>query len=46
MGIHRSDYMVHVDSTGGAKRGLLQVEFNTISVSFACLSAKVGQLHK
>ena len=41
LGIHRSDYMVD-DKT----KRLLQVELNTISSSFACLSARVTRLHQ
>jgi glutathione synthetase len=41
LGIHRSDYMV--DSFTNR---LLQVELNTISASFACLSARVSRLHR
>lgn len=44
MGIHRSDYMLHEE--GEAILGLRQVEFNTISVSLACLAAKVSGLHR
>lgn len=40
LGIFRSDYLID-DKTKAVK----QVEFNTISVSFAGLSSKVGELH-
>ena len=41
LGIHRSDYML--DGESGA---LLQVEMNTISVSFASLGALVSRAHR
>lgn len=41
LGIHRSDYMV--DGESGA---LLQVEMNTISVSFASLGSLVARAHR
>lgn len=39
--INRSDYMV--DEPSG---GILQVEINMISASFACLSTQVAKLHR
>ncbi|AGO12837.1 AaceriACR284Cp [[Ashbya] aceris (nom. inval.)] len=41
LGVFRSDYLLDAD-TGELK----QVEFNTVSVSFAGLSTKVGAVHK
>ena len=41
LAVHRSDYMV--DTVSGR---LLQIELNTISSSFACLSARVTRLHR
>eukprot|EP01102_Stenamoeba_stenopodia_P005562 TRINITY_DN16319_c0_g1_i1.p1 TRINITY_DN16319_c0_g1~~TRINITY_DN16319_c0_g1_i1.p1 ORF type:complete len:462 (+),score=117.64 TRINITY_DN16319_c0_g1_i1:47-1432(+) len=43
LGLHRSDYMLHQPEDGVAIP--LQVEFNTISSSFANLSAKATHLH-
>lgn len=43
LGIHRSDYMMHEEC---AQCLLQQVEFNTISASFACLSSRVTALHR
>jgi glutathione synthase len=43
LGLFRSDYMAHVESTGAPS--LKQVEFNTISASFGGLSALVRELH-
>jgi glutathione synthase len=40
LGVLRSDYMLH--EPGGAMRGLLQVELNTISSSFGSLGTKVN----
>lgn len=48
LGIHRSDYMLHepqADSANDTQR-LLQVELNTISSSFACISSLVSDLHR
>lgn len=47
LGIHRSDYMLHepqADIPNDYQR-LLQVELNTISSSFACISSLVSDLH-
>ena len=44
LGIHRSDYMMH--DVGTASENILQVEFNTISAAFVCLSSKVAALHR
>ncbi len=44
LGIHRSDYMMH--DVGLPTESILQVEFNTISASFGCLSARVAELHR
>ena len=44
LGIHRSDYMMH--DVGKPSENILQVEFNTISASFGCLSSKVSALHR
>ncbi len=44
LGIHRSDYMMH--DVGKETENILQVEFNTISSSFGCLSSRVSQLHR
>jgi glutathione synthase len=54
LGIHRSDYMIHVPRTnnvqdeGETKKepNILQVELNTIAASFGCLSTKVSQMHR
>ncbi|KAF2866543.1 hypothetical protein BDV95DRAFT_504752 [Massariosphaeria phaeospora] len=47
LGLFRSDYMVHSDSSGsGTSLGLKQVEFNTIASSFGGLSSQVSNLHK
>jgi glutathione synthase len=45
LGIHRSDYMLHVkgDSVSAA---LKQVEMNRISAAFGALSTLTGQLHR
>ncbi|CEG46252.1 glutathione synthetase [Plasmopara halstedii] len=48
LGLHRSDYMLHepqIDSAGDSQR-LLQVELNTISSSFACISSLVSDMHR
>jgi hypothetical protein len=41
LGLHRSDYMLD-KATGG----LLQIELNTISSSFAALGTQVSRLHR
>jgi glutathione synthase len=47
LGIHRSDYMMHVTPEGGWDgAGMLQVEFNTISASFGVLSSRVAAMHR
>lgn len=48
LGIHRSDYMLHepqADIPSDSQR-LLQVELNTISSSFGCISSLTSQLHR
>lgn len=48
LGIHRSDYMLHepqADIPNDSQR-LLQVELNTISSSFGCISSLTSQLHR
>ena len=46
LGLFRSDYMIHVDSTGANPTPeIRQVEFNTIASSFGGLGAKVSELH-
>ncbi|SCV73872.1 BQ2448_6302 [Microbotryum intermedium] len=48
LGLFRSDYLIHapIGSSEATPPGIKQVEFNTISASFGCLSTKVTQLHK
>ncbi|KAL6706696.1 Glutathione synthetase [Coniothyrium glycines] len=47
LGLFRSDYMVHQDTTQSATvTGLKQVEFNTIASSFGGLSSQVSSLHR
>ncbi|EOA89173.1 Glutathione synthetase [Exserohilum turcicum] len=47
LGLFRSDYMVHQDSSQARpSSGLKQVEFNTIASSFGGLSSRVSALHK
>ncbi|KKY20660.1 putative glutathione synthetase [Diplodia seriata] len=47
LGLFRSDYMVHLDPSGGdAKPQIKQVEFNTIASSFGGLSTQVSALHR
>jgi glutathione synthetase len=47
LGIFRSDYMRDSRSvSAGSKQEWKNVEINTISVSFAALSSKVGELHE
>ena len=45
MGIHRSDYMLHLGKSDN-KYHIKQVELNTIASSFASLSTKVAALHR
>ncbi|ORY17659.1 hypothetical protein BCR34DRAFT_621826 [Clohesyomyces aquaticus] len=46
LGLFRSDYMVHSDSSASTSSlGLKQVEFNTIASSFGGLSSQVSKLH-
>ena len=40
LGLFRSDYLLHTDNT------IKQVEFNTISASFASLAVKTSELHR
>ncbi|CAI5701487.1 unnamed protein product [Peronospora effusa] len=47
LGLHRSDYMLHepqTDKSSDSQR-LLQVELNTISSSFGCISSFVSSMH-
>lgn len=44
LGIFRNDYLLHMPP--GQLPKLKQVEFNTISVSFAALSERVAALHR
>ncbi|RDB14681.1 Glutathione synthetase [Hypsizygus marmoreus] len=44
LGLYRSDYLVH--TTPEQPPSLKQVEFNTISVSFASLSERTAALHR
>ncbi|CAK4693734.1 hypothetical protein LEN26_012836 [Aphanomyces euteiches] len=46
LGIHRSDYMLHDDPTNATPAQILQVELNTISASFACMSSLASDLHR
>ncbi|KAJ2899084.1 Glutathione synthetase [Coemansia aciculifera] len=47
IGIHRSDYLIHVpDDEPDARPMAKQVEFNTIASSFASLSSIVGDFHR
>ncbi|KAF4617135.1 hypothetical protein D9613_005773 [Agrocybe pediades] len=43
-GLFRSDYLLHAPAN--EPLSIKQVEFNTISVSFGCLSQKVAELHR
>lgn len=43
MGIHRSDYLLHVENK---EPTIKQVELNTIAASFSSLSSKTDQLHR
>ncbi|KAI1276564.1 hypothetical protein F5Y07DRAFT_399299 [Xylaria sp. FL0933] len=45
LGLFRSDYMVHQDTSGSGPQ-IKQVEFNTIASSFGGLSSQTSQLHK
>ncbi|KAL1748336.1 glutathione synthase [Schizophyllum fasciatum] len=44
LGIFRSDYLLH--AAGGEDLSLKQVEFNTISSSFGCLSQRAAAMHR
>lgn len=47
LGIFRSDYLVHAPADlPPHQHSIKQVEFNTISASFAALSTRVGHLHR
>ena len=49
LGVHRSDYMLHVGDGGGARTAApvpMQVELNTIASSFGCVSAITTRLHR
>lgn len=45
LGIYRSDYMIDKRSEDDAPR-ILQVELNTVSVSFPSLSSKIAKMHR
>jgi hypothetical protein len=45
LGLFRSDYMVHQNTTDAAPT-IKQVEFNTIASSFGGLSSQTSRLHK
>lgn len=48
LGLHRSDYMIDEGSASdSASKGgrLLQIELNTISSSFGCLSSRISEMH-
>ncbi|OQR95848.1 hypothetical protein ACHHYP_00022 [Achlya hypogyna] len=45
LGIFRSDYMLHDDPSDEHAAKILQVELNTISASFACMSSLASELH-
>lgn len=44
LGLFRSDYLLH--ALPNQPLSIKQVEFNTISVSFACLSQRISELHR
>ncbi|KAF8877154.1 hypothetical protein CPB84DRAFT_1838626 [Gymnopilus junonius] len=44
LGLFRSDYLLHAPPN--ETLSIKQVEFNTISVSFGCLSQKISELHR
>ncbi|GAA5959576.1 hypothetical protein JCM8115_003757 [Rhodotorula mucilaginosa] len=47
LGLFRSDYLVHAPADlPSSEHTIKQVEFNTISASFASLSTRVGELHR
>ncbi|EFA78309.1 glutathione synthase [Heterostelium album PN500] len=46
LGIFRSDYMLHQATDNEEDWKLYQVELNTISSSFGCISTKVSEMHK
>ncbi|GAA5977581.1 hypothetical protein JCM10908_005028 [Rhodotorula pacifica] len=47
LGLFRSDYLVHAPADlPQDQHSIKQVEFNTISASFASLSTRVGELHR
>lgn len=47
LGLFRSDYLVHAPADlPPSEHTIKQVEFNTISASFASLSTRVGELHR
>ncbi|GAA5873466.1 hypothetical protein JCM3774_002425 [Rhodotorula dairenensis] len=47
LGLFRSDYLVHAPADlPDSEHSIKQVEFNTISASFASLSTRVGELHR
>lgn len=45
LGIFRSDYLLH-QATPDREPEIKQVEFNTVSISFASLGTKVSDLHR
>ncbi|KAK4048152.1 Glutathione synthetase [Microbotryomycetes sp. JL221] len=46
LGLFRSDYLIDAPRSEAQQATLKQVEFNTISSSFGCLSSKVADLHR
>jgi glutathione synthase len=46
LGLFRSDYLLHSDSNSIEDACIKQVEFNTISSSFASLATRTAELHK
>lgn len=46
LGIHRSDYMIDRGADARGSPQLRQIEINTISSSFAALSARVTEVHR
>ncbi|KAG0243011.1 hypothetical protein BGX31_011327 [Mortierella sp. GBA43] len=47
LGLHRSDYIIHLNpGQDFSEAKIKQVELNTISASFGCLSSLTGDLHR
>ncbi|GAA5986277.1 hypothetical protein JCM11641_004876 [Rhodosporidiobolus odoratus] len=46
LGLFRSDYLLHSPPSSPSSLSIKQVEFNTISSSFGCLSTRVSALHR